>query len=637
MRKRIIFLIVTLIISVLCGCGSDVVVQKEAKRAPSTGTSWTVMMYMCGSTLEEDYSRGGEVLRSMAYDLPENINVVIETGGSRSWSVENVDPDYNQDYELQKNGIRLVNQNPSANMGESKTLKSFLEWGIKTYPADRYMAVIWNHGGGPLGGAAFDSANSFDSLTPGELAWVLSGLGTKLDILGFDASLMSNLETASAISLYADYMVASEDVMPMSGWDYSALFELLSTNPDMSVPNVGAAICDGVMNKASEEEQAVVSMALTDLSKETMLSRAFDGMAGIMASAVDDINALRDMQTAMNELEHMGGNSPWEGYSNLIDVGELTNLVSQQVGSPAANIAAAINEMVIYKTMSEYHNTSSGLSVFYPQYRDAAQISMYRDRCTSKNYMEFIEKTCINTDIENRDYLPENSAVWELYNNLAYENAMSAAPDMLGRYVLTATHPEILTRVGVNFYMYSVKEGVYCYLNRDYQTRYDSAAGGYVYEFDGRLPMLNSTPVSMYLVSQNTCFDIYSVPVVYNGKIANLRVSKSKQAADFGEYRIIGLWDGVDKYSGMAEREYKKLNTGDVIIPVYRVYGEDEEHYIEGNKIRVGLGGIKITEKLIGDGDYIVSYTAEDMYGASYECDTNNLVATKGNIKIMDY
>lgn len=621
----------------LCGCGGNVVVQKEVSRQPSTGPSWTIMLYMCGSTLEEDYGRAGAVLGSLACDLPENINVIVETGGSKSWSVEDVDPDYNQDYIVQKDGIRLIRQNQSMNMGESGTLRDFLEWGIENYPADHYIPVIWGHGGGPVHGTAHDSIHDFDSITPDELTGVLSSLETKIDIIGFDASLTSGIEMASAVSLYADYMVASEDIIPTTGWDYRGLFEYLAMNPNASVPEVGAYICEGVKNIASEQEQPLVSMALTDLSKASMLSLGFEGMAQTMAAAVDDITALRDMVYAMNELEHMGGNSPWENYSNVIDLGGVTNMVSQQVGGPAANIANAINEMVIYKTMSELHSMSSGLGVYYPQYRNSEELGKYREVCPSRSYMEFIEKTCINTEIEGRSYLPENSAVWDLYNTLAYENIMTAAPDTVGRYVLTATHPEILTRAGVNFYMYSQKDSVYLYLYRDYATRYDAAAGGYVYEFTGRLPMLNSTPVSMYLVSQNTCFDLYSIPVIYEGGIANLRVTKSKQAENYGEYEILGIWKGVNPYAGMAEREYIKLNAGDVIIPIYRIYGQDENSYVEGHKIRIGFGGIRITEKLINDGDYIVSYTAEDMYGAAYECDTNNLVASDGKAKIMEY
>lgn len=639
MRRRIsLFLSVLTAVFVLCSCGGRVVVQEEVKRRESTGPSWTVLMYMCGSTLEEDYSRAGEVLGSLACDLPENINVAVETGGSRTWSLEDIYSDYLQRFEVQKNGLRLVDQKPVSSMGEADTLYSFLSWGMETYPADNTIVVLWDHGGGPLGGVAYDSAYNFDSLSLEELQDALSRLSNKPDMLGFDASLMSNLETASALSLYTDYMVASEDIMPMSGWDYHGLFEYLSENPSASVKDVGAVICDGVKNNASGQESDFVSMAVSDLSKATMLSLAFEGMADTMVSAADDVNSLRDLSYAMNELEFLGGNSIWEGYSNLIDIGELTAVVSEHIGSPASNIVNAINEMVVYRNVSEYHNTSSGLSVYYPKNRSSQQLAEYRDICMSGSYMEFIEKTVIDVDIPDRIYHYEDGAAWQAYNDMAYENVMTTAADVNGRYILTAVHPEIITRAGVNFYKYSPKDGGYIYLFRDYSAKYDPSAGGYVYEFGGRLPELNSTPVAMYLVSQNTCFDIYSIPVIYDGKLTNIRVSKSKQADDYGEYKILGLWNGVDEYSGMADRKYNELKTGDVIIPIYEVYGKSgDKSYVEGDKIRIGFGGAKITDKLIDDGDYIVSYTAEDMFGITYECDTNNLVSSKGTYKIMAY
>lgn len=628
---------VLMMLSVLCGCSDSVIVQEEVKRRESTGESWTVMIYMCGSTLEEDYGRASEVLSSLSYDLPENINVVVETGGSNTWNTEDLYSDYLQDFEVQKNGLRLVNQRPSESMGDEDTLYEFLSWGMQTHPADRYIGIIWGNGGGPIGGAAYDSLHSFDSLSVEEMKGALSRLSSKLDMIGFDSSLMSNIETASALSLYADYLVAPEDIMPMSGWDYRGLFEYISNNPSAQVSEVGKVICDGVKNIVSESERDFVAMAVTDLSKITMLSLAFDGMADIMVNATEDMSSLHDISYAMNELEYLGGNSPWEGFSNLIDIGELTKVVSEQIGSPAANIANTINEVVVYRSVSDYHNMSSGLSVYYPNEKNSDELERYMDICMSRNYMEFIEKTCIDTEIEGKSYSFDQTAAFNEYNSIVGQNTMSAATDMSDRYILSISHPEIITRAGVNFYMYSAENSGYLYLFRDYNTKYDVSAGGYTYEISGRLPELNSTPVAMYLVSQNTCFDIYSIPVMYEGEICNIRVSRSKQADDYGEYNILGLWKGINKTTGMADRRYKELKSGDVITPLYEVYGKNDGSYVEGSVIRIGFGGAKVTEKLIDDGDYIVSYTAEDIYGIEYECDTNNLTSTKGQIRIMNY
>ncbi len=35
-----------------------------------------------------------------------------------------------------------------ANMGHPQTLTDFINWGVTNYPAEHYMLVLWNHGGG---------------------------------------------------------------------------------------------------------------------------------------------------------------------------------------------------------------------------------------------------------------------------------------------------------------------------------------------------------------------------------------------------------------------------------------------------------------------------------------------------------
>ncbi len=642
-NRRFIFIIAIIIIiagAVMLGLRSvntGTVVHNEAKRKASTGESWTVMIYMCGSTLEEDYGRASKAINEMVFDLPQNVNVLIETGGSRSWSLDGVYSDYVQDFEVQKNGVRLVNQKNSASMGDSSTLKSFLKWGIENYPAEHYISVIWNHGGGPVGGVAYDSKDNYNSLSLKELTSALSGLGEKLDIIGFDASLMSNLETAAAVSLYADYMVASEDLMPLNGWDYSGLFEFISQTPSAPAIEVGKVICDGVKAKADSTDEDFVSMAVTDLSKETMLSLAFDGMAKNMAEAADDLPMLKNMISGINNIKFLGGNSLWEGYSNLVDIGEFANVMSAQMGKTALNINNAINSMVVYKATSDYNNSACGLSIYYPRYKSTSDLSKYKNVCMSSSYMQFIEKICVNAVIPERAYNYEDTLSYQQYSAVSGSSTLTVTSDATGKYMLSASNPEIITRTAVNFYRYDEDNMIYLNLGRDYNVSYDPASGQYLYEFNGKLPQLNGSPVAMYLVSKSELYDIYSIPVIYNGAMSNLRVMKSKQGADEGEYKILGRWKGIGKYSGMAYRKYTEIESGDTIIPIYEVYGDDTGKYVEGDVIRVGFGGVKLSDKVMADGEYIVSYYAEDVFDAAYESEPGNLTAENGKVKIGSF
>jgi hypothetical protein len=55
-----------------------------------------------------------------------------------------------------------------------------------------------------------------------------TGQPLKIDILGFDACLMSMYEIGAVLAPYANYLLASELLEPGTGWDYSSLGYLVT-------------------------------------------------------------------------------------------------------------------------------------------------------------------------------------------------------------------------------------------------------------------------------------------------------------------------------------------------------------------------------------------------------------------------
>ncbi|MBO4266826.1 MAG: hypothetical protein J5910_06505 [Lachnospiraceae bacterium] len=43
-------------------------------------------------------------------------------------------------------------------MGDEKTLENFVSWSTENYPADRYMLILWDHGGRTVMRALFRSS-----------------------------------------------------------------------------------------------------------------------------------------------------------------------------------------------------------------------------------------------------------------------------------------------------------------------------------------------------------------------------------------------------------------------------------------------------------------------------------------------
>lgn len=56
----------------------------------------------------------------------------------------------------------------------------------------------------------------------------VTGQPLKIDVLGFDACLMSMYEIGSVLAPYANYLLASELLEPGTGWDYSSLGYLVT-------------------------------------------------------------------------------------------------------------------------------------------------------------------------------------------------------------------------------------------------------------------------------------------------------------------------------------------------------------------------------------------------------------------------
>lgn len=183
---------------------------------------------------------------------------------------------------LPNKGTNVEGLGESIDMGSTDCLRSFVKWGRATYPAKRFMLVIWNHGQGwrfqlakneklriassrgdttsvlipalvadapPMGG--FRAVSSDDDtrsiLFNKQIQDVVESefKDRKLDVLGYDACLMGMLETAYAFAPSTEVMVASEDLEPAAGWDYEAWLAPLVSKPSMSGEELAKHVVDG--------------------------------------------------------------------------------------------------------------------------------------------------------------------------------------------------------------------------------------------------------------------------------------------------------------------------------------------------------------------------------------------------------
>ncbi|NLT14644.1 MAG: hypothetical protein GXY05_09910, partial [Clostridiales bacterium] len=104
-----------------CGGGEVTAPPPEQPAASEAAASqaaaeadWAVYWYLCGSDLETNGGfASGDFAELLEVTLPDNVKVVIETGGSSAWHNDFVDPSKLQRFVYESEGLKLVDEQPS--------------------------------------------------------------------------------------------------------------------------------------------------------------------------------------------------------------------------------------------------------------------------------------------------------------------------------------------------------------------------------------------------------------------------------------------------------------------------------------------------------------------------------------------
>lgn len=357
----------------------------------------TVMVYMCGTDLESEYSMATKDLNEMVNaSLSEKVNLIVGTGGCKKWQNSIVSNKKNQIYKLGYKTMTAVESDfGTASMTDPANLTRFIEYCKENYPADRNILIFWDHGGGSLSGYGYDEKNpSAPSMTLSKINSALRDADCKFDFIGFDACLMATLETDLVCNGYADYLIASEEVEPGTGWYYTNWLNTLSKNT--STPTVSLAqqiIDDFISASCSSSRNAQVTLSVVDLSE-------LDG-------TVPD--ALRDFAASVNELvgsdnyrlvsDARAGVRQFSQKSKLNQI-DLIDL-ALRIGTNEANaLAKALDGCIKYNKTTV--SRSNGISIYFPYETTktvSSAIASYNEIGKEEDYSECIEeyKRCIQS------------------------------------------------------------------------------------------------------------------------------------------------------------------------------------------------------------------------------------------------
>ena len=244
---------------------------QAAQITPSAQKAATVLVYLNGSDLESEAGEASaDIDEMLASGIGENANVVIETLGTSKWQNYGIASDHTQRYIVNQGKLELVDDSlGQLDTTDPNTLADFISWGVKNYPADRYILVLWDHGAGPVYGFGYDEFQSEESaMTLDEMKQALdANPDVHFDIIGMDCCIMGSLETCVALQPYCDYMVVSEDFEPGVGWSYEGWMSMLEQNPGIDTVELGKVIVDDMIaDVAKDKENGEATLALIDES-----------------------------------------------------------------------------------------------------------------------------------------------------------------------------------------------------------------------------------------------------------------------------------------------------------------------------------------------------------------------------------
>ncbi len=585
-------------------CALSILLALALGCALAEAETTTVLVYMCGTNLQD--AACVDLAEMAEADAGEDVNVLILAGGAKQW-----------DFDFLEGGTRTVVQIADGDaytddwgyqsMGSKESLLEFLAWGLTNYPADRTVAVLWDHGAGSEGGLCFDELSNDDGLTLAEINEALSDLeqqvpGYRIDLFGCDACMMATYEMAAMLSRHnIGCFVASEEVEPGNGWNYAWL-GALRDDPSISDEDLCAAIIETYMEAGlAEEPDEYMTLSAVNLSAMGALEKSMEQFATVLTGEIEggNISTVRRGRSRMYAFGSFDDAS-WD----QVDLGAVLDAYSQLDAETAAEAKRCLKKAVLLSSQTDNLDTCSGLSILVPQdtadvfgeYSEGIEIpdvipnwvgfvSSYAEELSGGSYSCSVSGTCPFTPDDAYDgfFTPiswfEGCLAWddedECYGGAIEPEAYSPTEADQGFTVtLSAEDLANLDYVEGLLMMDLSDEEMTCFV--DFGSMQNNLinwqTGQVVSLYDGAWPVFGGQPVPLYDQTSNEHSRRSLIPVKLNGEYTYLVVVFP---AGGEEGRIIGANAGYDE-NGLPIRKVTQLKPGDKIVPVYTMYYEEE-------------------------------------------------------------
>ena len=544
---------------------------------------------------------------------------------------------------MTEDGLELVDDSLGMqNMADSATLTDFIQYCSSNYAADHYGLVLWDHGGGVVGGYGYDENFGGDSMSLTEMSRALGDASVHLDMLGFDACLMANFETCLMAAPYADYLIASEEPEPGCGWYYTDWIGKLSENCGIPPKRYGRQIIDDYITESGWDSPSMYStLGMFDLQQVTQ--KLLPALSQFSDDAVQQLSAGEYRRISQSR------SNTRAVYQSELDHIDLLDYAQHSQSETADQLEQAVSDCVVYYRETENGSGDNGLSILFPYY-DLSALDMLEEMYQTLGYDDaypaFLEQFAnvmaggqISvsgfSNTQNHAAASEYSGFqWfdadagydeSYYETYSADLSLLETTEVDGRCVLELSEEDWEIVNDAAMQMFAVYDGFYVDMGLDDYCEFDDY-GNLIVEYDQTWVALDGQVVPFFHESYTSDGDSFftcgSVPCVYNGIDAE----------------IVLVWD-TEHPSGyaagvrpvytdsVAAKGLYDICDGDTFQVYYDIYDEDlnyvetmtldDEIFTVQDSLEVGYADA--AEQL---GDTFIYYVLEDIYNNTYYTDS---------------
>lgn len=391
-----------------------------------TRKPWTFMVYIAADNDLRAFA-ANNIKQMASVGSNKNVNIVIHLdirlNGNKKMT---------RRYYVEKNKITPIDpqtQDQHMDSGDPHTLISFCERAIRSYPAQNYALVLWNHGTGIIDPRHYKIINPTDLfmfnpqtnkleldrsvgyldllaykdldmrgvcmdgttgnyLTNQKMELALHEISTrllgrrKLNILGFDACLMSMVEVANITKKYADIMVGSQEVELGTGWNYARVLQPF-TSKNLSCIGFAQSIV-GAYRDSYQQITSDFTQSAINLSHIDQIERNINEVARILIECLTHQknnsvkNTLKQCRNRRNctsfdepsyvDIHHFYTNLQ-ENLNKFIFNDQSKQSLTQELSRILAQGKKLIVSSMVQNVAGKNLSKAQGLSIYFPETR----------------------------------------------------------------------------------------------------------------------------------------------------------------------------------------------------------------------------------------------------------------------------